>query len=205
MDAPLSSSQLCRSQVLGYFPSLLTSIGSESNFLTIPLNPYRISLLSPLLWATRLSHKGLIFRCLNWEICGSRKSTRQTKEETKHSRELFSLVPRCPVSLQLRFFWNSLVLTSIHHSNPQQFTGGDFPLPAGDLLTSEVKTIFIHATELGIWILMSWVLPPHPPCFPGGGLQPVESFQGNWRMPPPKHDSRTQKKDCCMVAQTSYF
>lgn len=154
MDAPVCSIQLCKSQVLGYFPSLLTSMGSESNFLTIPLNPYGISLLSPLLYATRLSHKGLIFCCLNWEICGSRRSTRQTKEERKHSWELFCLVPRCPVSLQLRFFQNSLVLTSIHHSNPQQFTGGDFLLPAGDLLTSEVKTIFVHATEFGIWILM---------------------------------------------------
>lgn len=65
MDAPVCSIQLCKSQVLGYFPSLLTSIGSESNFLKMPLNPYGILLLSPLLCATRLSHKGLIFRCLD--------------------------------------------------------------------------------------------------------------------------------------------
>lgn len=179
MDASQCFSQFWKYQVLGHFPSLLTSIGSESNFPAIPLNPYGIPLLSPLLRARRLSHKGLIFFCLDWEICGNRKSTRQTKEERKHSRELFSLVPICPVSLQLRFFWNSLVLTSIHHSNPQQFTGGDFPLPAGDFLTSEVKTIFIHATELGIWILMSCFLPPRLPVFLVEAYSLWNIFRGN--------------------------
>lgn len=79
------SSRLWKFQALGHFPSLLTSIGSKSNFPTIPLNPYGIPLLSPLLRAARLSHKGLIFCCLSWEICGNRKSTRQTKEERKQS------------------------------------------------------------------------------------------------------------------------
>lgn len=85
MDESPCSSRLWKFQALGHFPSLLTSIGSKSNFPTIPLNPYGIPLLSPLLRAARLSHKGLIFCCLSWEICGNRKSTRQTKEERKQS------------------------------------------------------------------------------------------------------------------------
>lgn len=46
-----------------------------------------------------------------------------------------------------------------------------------------------------------------PPCFPGGGLQPVEYFQGKWRsnVPSPKHDSTTWQKHCHTVVQASYF
>lgn len=72
------------------------------------------------------------------------------KKKEKPVGEFPSPVPRCPVSLQLRFLCNALLLTSIHHSNPQQFTGGNLLLPDGDLLTSEVKAVLIHATEAGI-------------------------------------------------------